>query len=424
MRIRSKIVALIAVPLLILGTVAAIGFSSQSRIIETAEDAGAAIEVNQGIDRVVIAIGYERLILAGADVGDVEERRATTDSQLAVLAELTAGGDDDLVRAVADATADVETGRNDGDPIAYNRAVDTLMGFDIDRAGDYPSAESFGLATLGRLAIEALESRERAWLAYVARSSTTPSSGVPLATAFADANGRLDTLISISESSDTTALDAAVGSGAMRELRELEVVAVDDLADSEISIDDDEALAALVDFRSTWTEAIDAHAIQVAELVDDRLRSADAARSLAALMAILGTLVLSALVFVIHRSVTNPLERLMDSADEIANHKLPRLMELLRGNHVVDDLPEAKAIPVESTDEIGELVSAFNDVQMATFDLARDQAIGRRNVSDMFVNLGRRNQQLLQRILSQLTRLQQQEEDPETLRELFELDNA
>src|SRR5690606_23987324 len=56
-------------------------------------------------------------------------------------------------------------------------------------------------------------------------------------------------------------------------------------------------------------------------------------------------------------------------------------------------------------------------------DLAVEQAVLRRNIADSFVNLGRRNQNLLGRQLDFITELESKETDPDTLANLFRLDH-
>ncbi len=424
MRIRSKLAALIAVPLLILGTIALVGFRSQSATIEAAEDARDAIAINQAIDRSVLAIGLERLLVEGADVGSLQDVQGDTDEQLAALADLVES-DETAAEQTATALAAVAASRTGGGREELNEGIDALLAIDADTAADYPSADAFAVAQVNRLAVETIDVRERAWLAYLATDSSSISSGVPLATAFADADGRFETVVALMASADTGPLDLALVSDEARDLRELEVIAVDDLDESNVSVPSTDAFDSLLAFRNVWANAVEWEGIEVTQLVNDQLGNAESARSLSFLMLILGLFVLAALIFVVQRSVTTPLEHLTQSADQIANQKLPKLIEQMRSaDSDVGSLPDAEPIPVESSDEIGELVMAFNNVQVTAFDLAREQAVGRRNVQDMFVNLGRRNQQLLQRILAQLTRLEQEEEDPDTLRELFELDNA
>jgi signal transduction histidine kinase len=73
--------------------------------------------------------------------------------------------------------------------------------------------------------------------------------------------------------------------------------------------------------------------------------------------------------------------------------------------------------------EVREVAEALNQVQNSALGLAVEQATLRRNVADAYVNLGRRNQNLLSRQLEFITNLENDESDPETLEHLFKLDH-
>ena len=62
-------------------------------------------------------------------------------------------------------------------------------------------------------------------------------------------------------------------------------------------------------------------------------------------------------------------------------------------------------------------------MQNAALDLAAEQAMARRTVSDNLVNIARRTQTLLGRSLMSLSDMEQTERDPDTLENLFNLDH-
>ena len=81
-------------------------------------------------------------------------------------------------------------------------------------------------------------------------------------------------------------------------------------------------------------------------------------------------------------------------------------------------------VEVSSEDEIGELAQAFENVQTVTFDVAQEQSrLLRKGMGDLFVNLARRNQSLLERQLELLDELERNEHDPSALDSLFKLDH-
>ncbi|HEY3608643.1 MAG TPA: ATP-binding protein, partial [Pseudonocardiaceae bacterium] len=74
-------------------------------------------------------------------------------------------------------------------------------------------------------------------------------------------------------------------------------------------------------------------------------------------------------------------------------------------------------------DEIGQLARAFDAVHAEALRLAVEQASLRANYSELFVNLSRRSQSLVQRQLRLIEQLERDEEDPDQLSALFKLDH-
>ncbi|HJW64688.1 MAG TPA: ATP-binding protein, partial [Actinomycetes bacterium] len=77
---------------------------------------------------------------------------------------------------------------------------------------------------------------------------------------------------------------------------------------------------------------------------------------------------------------------------------------------------------MSSKDEIGQVSAAFNSVHRVAIQVATEQAALRRSIGDMFINLARRSQSLIDRQLELLEDLERTETDPETLAHLFRLD--
>ncbi|MFC8796410.1 ATP-binding protein [Promicromonospora sp. NPDC057138] len=136
-------------------------------------------------------------------------------------------------------------------------------------------------------------------------------------------------------------------------------------------------------------------------------------------IAALGFSIITALV--IARRLVSPLRRLTQAAG-VVRDRLPTLVEQVSvpGQGPSIDLDP---ISVESSDEIGQLAAAFNDVNRTTIDVAREQAALRGSIAEMFVNVARRDQVLLNRQLAFLDDLERSEEDPSTLSNLFRLDH-
>jgi len=129
--------------------------------------------------------------------------------------------------------------------------------------------------------------------------------------------------------------------------------------------------------------------------------------------------------YVATTSITRPLRKLRDEADDMAGRRLPQAVRSILDTPFGEDveIPELAPIEVKTRDEVSEVVEALNKVQQRTLSLAADQAVLRRNIADSFVNLGRRNQNLLDRQLEFITELEQMETEPDQLEALFRLDH-
>ncbi len=207
--------------------------------------------------------------------------------------------------------------------------------------------------------------------------------------------------------------------------RFLPAVATRDL-DAALSILNEEIRPAFDEHR----RAID----QVVVLAREELSAQEAdARDLIssrylALAVILGGLALFTVTLglAVIRGISRPVKLLTAAAYRAAEEDLPRVVYAIQNRSADDDpatLPKLAAFEVDSSDELAELAAAFNTVQQTAVDLASEQAHIRRNVAEMFVNLGRRNQSLLNRTLSFISELERNEQDPETLDDLFRIDH-
>ncbi|HEX8803763.1 MAG TPA: nitrate- and nitrite sensing domain-containing protein, partial [Acidimicrobiales bacterium] len=141
-----------------------------------------------------------------------------------------------------------------------------------------------------------------------------------------------------------------------------------------------------------------------------------------ALLALTGAALLTWLV---SRSITRPLRSLTRQAKDMADERLPDAVLDILETPLGDDVkvPEVAEVKVKTRDEVADVADALNTVQDSALDLAVEQAVLRRNIADSFVNLGRRNQNLLGRQLDFITELESNETDPDTLASLFRLDH-
>jgi signal transduction histidine kinase/outer membrane murein-binding lipoprotein Lpp len=139
------------------------------------------------------------------------------------------------------------------------------------------------------------------------------------------------------------------------------------------------------------------------------------------------TLILLILVLLVTtlvaRSMIRPLRRLREDALDIAGTRLPDMVRRLSETEGSDESVEIEPIAVASTDEIGEVARAFDQVHREAVRLAADEAMLRGNLNAMFVNLSRRSQSLIERQISLIDSLEQGEQDSNRLSSLFRLDH-
>lgn len=152
-------------------------------------------------------------------------------------------------------------------------------------------------------------------------------------------------------------------------------------------------------------------------------QQADAARTAAIRdAALVGAAILAALILVslFARSLVRPLRTLRDSALKVAHEDLAREVE-----HVRSDGKEfpVQPIPVQTTEEIGQVAHAVDELHQQAIMLAGEQARLQLQVTDMFETLSRRNRSLVDQQLSLIDELERDEEDPGRLESLFRLDH-
>ncbi|MER8188674.1 nitrate- and nitrite sensing domain-containing protein [Kitasatospora sp. NPDC094015] len=183
-----------------------------------------------------------------------------------------------------------------------------------------------------------------------------------------------------------------------------------------------------------WSQATSGHlnSLRATEnrLLDQVVAGAENIKSRAQTDAILNSaIVIAALALAglltgfIARSMILGMRVLNSAALEIANHRLPDLVEKLSKTDPDRVDTSVAAIPLWGKDEIGEVARAFDQVHAQAVSLAAEQALLRGNLNAIFSNLSRRSQSLIQRQLALITDLENNEADPDQLENLFKLDH-
>ncbi|WP_344652078.1 sensor histidine kinase [Cryptosporangium japonicum] len=172
-------------------------------------------------------------------------------------------------------------------------------------------------------------------------------------------------------------------------------------------------------------EKLNADAVKAAaDFRDDAIR-----KTIIVITVALAALVIALLVsLAVARSMVRPLVRLRSSALEVAYQSLPEVVRKLQDADQqtaaqASAETRARTLDIRSGDEIGQVAQAFNAVHLEAVRVASEQAQLRQSVSTMFVNLSRRSQLLVDRLIRLIDGLEQGERDPDRLSELFKLDH-
>ncbi|MCG5431738.1 ATP-binding protein [Mycobacterium sp. MYCO198283] len=159
------------------------------------------------------------------------------------------------------------------------------------------------------------------------------------------------------------------------------------------------------------------------EVTTDLVNKADAARGAAFrdVALVLAVFVIAmAVVFVVARSLVRPLRILRSGALRVAHEDLVAEVERVRNG---EEPPPIAPIPVHTSEEIGQVAHAVDELHEQALLLAGDQAQLQAHVDDMFETLSRRNRSLVDQQVSVIDRLERDEQDPERLEGLFRLDH-
>ncbi|MDQ1066901.1 ATP-binding protein [Streptomyces canus] len=169
----------------------------------------------------------------------------------------------------------------------------------------------------------------------------------------------------------------------------------------------------------TTTSLID----QIADRADTASRDA---RSNAAWLlgsALLGFVLWLAFSVAVRRSVVRPVQALTGAAKQVAEVAGRELARVADDDTEDTGTPRLQEMPVTAKDEIGDLADVFNQVQTTSVALLERQVLSRRNVAEMFGNVGRRVSNLTTRQLALIDAVERGETDPALLERLYSIDH-
>lgn len=446
--IRAKLTVIVAVPTTLLVLLAVVGVVSQWRSVDDAKGAAKNIDLVLATETLVTSLQRERGLtngLLGGRAGyrsQVDAQRGSSDRELAALNRMLRYTDSASARAV--------------------RAV-------LDRFGDLASI---------RGSVDVGHASQADTLAFYTSEITALNDA-----AFTGDSGRddpalgrgLDALRTLADATEATALERGFLNGvfAAGEFRggeyarfsEIRATRVDRLAQFRriATPDQNQALAEAERIpQATMAAALERHAlagaagrrlgvdpigwwdamtkvvdelrqVQVSVSADVRARAHHITwTSLWLLGAYIG---FAAFIFVVAlllwlmstRSIMYPLSQLTSEANDTATRRLPEAVSQIQASDDPGELDLDAAWPaatlVRRSDEFAEVAAALDNVQRTAVRLAAEQAVMRHNTAESLANLGRRNQNLVRRLLGLISALEREETDPTALANLFELDH-
>jgi HAMP domain-containing protein len=443
--VRSKLIAVLAIPALVLLVLASINVKASLDDAQSLRTGGELARLEQSSTALVHELQLERDLTAGViarqqkgDLGQLGNQRSAVDQAAAAFNAAVAGprgSASPAIRAQLDAIR-VELGGLSGLRTAiargaltqqaildeYSQLIDKLQGIDLQsalRGGDEQLAQQVqSLANLSRA--KELTSQVRGTLYAIAIDRRFGFSQFQnLADLLAQRKAALDQFGADADEQQRSLFAASVKGQAVLTVQRIQQTAVDRQAQRDIHVDPEQWLAAStteIELQRTVESQLLSTVIQRAEDLSGaaQLRSLRDAGliAIALAFALLGALAVA-------QSMVRPLRRLRRNALEVAEHRLPEAVHQTAAGQV--DVPVMR-IGETARDEIGEVARSFDVIYMAAVDLATEQAALRRSISEMFLNLARRSQTLIDRLLERLDDLER-EADADTLEKLFGVDH-
>ncbi len=456
MKVGTKILTVLVAPLLVLGVLAGLGVQERRADANSAKDTEQFAEVAAADSDTAHELQLERIFTAeylgsgGQEGGDdLVRQREATDEAISQLKPLLVGIDfASATTTMGEVVASVQDHLNGLDDL--RASVDAQELSAQAALSGYAETNDTLLALNGEIGASiAVPELAASFNDYVSLAKAKEAS----ATAIADVtavlaaggfgDGDLDLIVEAAQEEQShldrfaESQDRAYKTRLENELGRPEVQASQDLqaqviaagslggsGDPEILVDD---------WVSAGTDRLNAYQAVEGAILDDvngeasaQVFAAEKAVRLYLAGAAAATLVALLLASMVARATTRPLRKLTKAANVLSAERIPRLVEDLRSpeSMVGAEPMTVEPIEVRSRDEIGQLAEAFNAIQNVTVEVAEEQAaLLRKGIGDIFVNLARRNQSLLDRQIEFIDELEANEEDPEQLEHLFKLDH-
>ena len=132
----------------------------------------------------------------------------------------------------------------------------------------------------------------------------------------------------------------------------------------------------------------------------------------------------AAIALLLARSISRRLSTISSEAHSIASDRLPEVLDALRNPSAEALLGALPTVTADASDEIGLMAESFNTVLRTSVETSIAHSQRRaKTLTNILVNLGRRNQALIDRQLHLIDQLESSQRDPQLLQGLFALDH-
>jgi signal transduction histidine kinase len=453
-RIRSKLGLILIIPLVAVVALGAVRLVDSGQRALAADLVQSLARVSAEASEVSHELHLERMRAAqlladpAGDAGEFNAQAARTDQAVAAYAAARdeLGQVPELVQerlnrvdeqlATLDGTRQEMVGSSDvtvaGAVLRYGVMLSDIISYQdsvAQVAGDLVLAESIrAVAALSKAKSQMAESQA---VAFVALTDPSPDQG-QVTPFLATQTGQQEALLAF-----TLAADAAQLAEVNRVITGGAMVIAERAADDVVRSAGDaerispqvasQALGAVVGLTRVAEQRLHDGQLALAAQVRDDVFQQVLIESVAVLLALV---IAIAVAVLLARMLARSLGKLRENALEVAERELPATVARLSDPRTLGENTPAQLaaqvgepIDLRSRDEIGQVAQAFNVVHRAAVRVAAEQAALRTSVSAMFLNLARRSQSLVDRMISQLDEIERHEEDPKRLSRMFVLDH-
>lgn len=421
MSIRTKLLAIALLPLSATVILAIVIFTAQSL---TASDAARSLDQHKqrhALTEAAIAIGGEFV--------DASRGNRGTDDETAVDRALVANSDFSLeVKSSLNRAAVLVSQARILPPIeswrSYQAAIEDLADAAAASEVTFPSIDVADNSNAVEAVVEVIASSDQAWVyfAQLGDAAVPPQQLTEAASLFAlseDARADVRRLGS-GETADTIQTTLRL----TESMSDYKRTATESLYSSNRRlVTPQQGLNAAADYRERWMFAYERSSGNLGFQISQEQARARRYQFLAGLGGLLALAVIGSLGLLVHRSITNPMQKLLDGTDRLTGETLPEMLAQMRVADSEDSLPPPPELERHSADEIGDLVNSFNDIGRLAHRLATQQLAIRENAAETLFNFGERQARQLDRLILALNGLEIDEQNIALLAKLGELDH-